>query len=263
MIQNISQNDIPACVHVIREAFLTVANEFGFTADNAPRFTAFAMNEERLAWQYEQEHRPMYAYYDADKIIGYYSLALQDNGECELNNVAVLPSYRHRGIGGKLLLHAFEQAEKRGCAIMKIGIVEENTVLRKWYESYGFIHIGTEKFDFFPFTCGYMEKTLRSLCYCGHDCSGCVTYLATTNNDDALREQSRRFYKEEFGLDIPLGQINCRGGRTDRVLALCRSCPFRKCCKQHHVEACSLCPEYPCNLIADYRKKYVNQCNQI
>ena len=162
MIKTISQNEIPACVHVIRDSFLTVANEYGFTEDNAPRFTAFAMNAERLTWQYEQEHRPMYAYYDADKIVGYYSLALQENGTCELNNLAVLPSYRHRGIGGKLLRHAFEEAERYGKTTMKIGIVEENTVLRKWYESYGFVHIGTEKFDFFPFTCGYMERAVTS-----------------------------------------------------------------------------------------------------
>ena len=41
-----------------------------------------------------------------------------------------------------------------------VGIVEENKVLRKWYENNGFIHIGTKKFDFFPFTCGYMERDL-------------------------------------------------------------------------------------------------------
>ena len=32
---------------------------------------------------------------------------------------------------------------------MNIGIVEENKVLRKWYEENGFIHIGTKKFVFF------------------------------------------------------------------------------------------------------------------
>ena len=47
-----------------------------------------------------------------------------------------------------------------GCKKMSIGIVEENKVLRKWYENNGFIHIGTKKFDFFPFTCGYMERDL-------------------------------------------------------------------------------------------------------
>lgn len=43
---------------------------------------------------------------------------------------------------------------------MNLSFVEENKVLRRWYESYGFIHTKTEKFDFFSFTCGYMEKEL-------------------------------------------------------------------------------------------------------
>lgn len=38
------------------------------------------------------------------------------------------------------------------------GFTEENTPLREWYERYGAEHIGTKKFDFFPFTCGYMKK---------------------------------------------------------------------------------------------------------
>ena len=139
---------------------MTVADEFGFTVDNAPRFTAFAMNDERLSWQYEKEHRPMYAYFDTDKIVGYYSLALLGNGECELNNLAVLPSYRHQGIGKQLLLHSFEKAREMRCTTMKIGIVEENAVLRAWYEAHGFVHTGPEKYDFFPFACGYMKKKL-------------------------------------------------------------------------------------------------------
>ncbi len=43
---------------------------------------------------------------------------------------------------------------------MKLSIVEENTVLRRWYESLGAVHTGTETFDFFPFTCGYMRIEL-------------------------------------------------------------------------------------------------------
>ena len=47
-----------------------------------------------------------------------------------------------------------------GCSQINIGIVEENVKLRKWYETYGAEHIRTEKYDFFPFTCGYMKKML-------------------------------------------------------------------------------------------------------
>lgn len=56
--------------------------------------------------------------------------------------------------------NSFEIAKKLGCATMNIDTVEENMVLRNWYETFGFAHIGTEKFDFFPFTCGYMKKNL-------------------------------------------------------------------------------------------------------
>ncbi len=160
MIREISQEDISQCVNVIRESFSTVANEFGFTEENASRFTAFATTKERLDWQLNSEHRPMYGYFEDNKIVGYYSLLLLDNHECELNNLCVLPEYRHKKLGQKLLENAFDNARKMNCKRMNIGIVEENQVLRKWYEGYGFIHIGTKKFDFFPFTCGYMIKEL-------------------------------------------------------------------------------------------------------
>jgi len=158
MIKEVQQNELSECVKVIRESFKTVADELGFTAENAPRFTAFATTEERLNWHLNGEHRSMYAYYVHGMIVGYYSLLLQENQECELNNVCVLSTYRHKGIGKELLKHAFRVAEELGCRKMNIGIVEENVVLRKWYEAYGFVHTGTQKFDFFPFTCGYMEK---------------------------------------------------------------------------------------------------------
>lgn len=160
MIKEIDKEDIVECVNVIRESFATVADEFGFTVENAPRFTAFATTKERLEWHLYGEHRPMYAFYDNGSIVGYYSLLLQENHECELNNLCVIPAYRHRGIGEALLMNAFQVAKELNCTKMNIGIVEENKVLRKWYEVFGFIHTGTQKFEFFPFTCGYMEKQL-------------------------------------------------------------------------------------------------------
>lgn len=160
MIKEIQQNDLAECVNIIKESFQTVAEEFGFTAENAPRFTAFATTEERLHWHLHGEHRPMYAYYDNGSIVGYYSLLLQENNQCELNNLCVLPDYRHKGIGEALLQHAYQTAKELNCNKINIGIVEENQVLRKWYEALGFMHTGTKKYDFFPFTCGYMEKAL-------------------------------------------------------------------------------------------------------
>lgn len=160
MIKKIMEKDIEECVELIKNSFLTIANQFGFTIENAPRFTAFSTTKDRLLWQFYEEKRPMYAFFEHNTIVGYYSLQLLEDNICELNNLCVLPEYRHKGIGKKLLIHAFKIAKELNCNQMNIGIVEENTVLKKWYESFEFIHIGIEKFDFFPFTCGYMKKEL-------------------------------------------------------------------------------------------------------
>jgi ribosomal protein S18 acetylase RimI-like enzyme len=160
MIRKIERDEIPACVDVIRTSFLTVAQEYNITQENAPRYTAYATTVERLEYQLS-EGRPMFVYIDENmKIVGYYSLNFLENNECELNNLCVLPEYRHMKIGEKLIEHAFSAAKQSECRIMNIGIVEENVKLRKWYELYGFKHIETRKFDFFPFTCGYMRKEL-------------------------------------------------------------------------------------------------------
>ncbi len=159
-IRQVKKTEIKDCVDIIRRSFMTVAEEFGFTEENAPRFTAFATTEERLMWHLEQEKRPMFVYCQDERIVGYYSLLKQSDKECELNNLCVIPEWRHNDIGKKLLRHAFSEAQKMGCSAINIGIVEENVRLREWYEANGAEHIGTKKYDFFPFTCGYMRKKL-------------------------------------------------------------------------------------------------------
>ncbi len=159
MIRPITPKETDVCAALIRESFETVAKEFGFTPENAPRFTAFATTKQRLDYQLLTEHRPMFAFYENGRMVGYYSLHIQGSA-CELNNLCAAPDCRHRKIGERLLSHAFAYAKEMGCDKMRIGIVEENKQLRAWYERFGFVHTGTEKFDFFPFTCGYLQKTL-------------------------------------------------------------------------------------------------------
>ena len=156
MIRAVTPADLAECARVIRASFRTVADDFGLTEENAPRFTAFAVTEERLRRQLDAGDRLMFAD-EADGVLrGFYALRLPDGGGCELGNLAVLPAYRHNGIGGGLLRHALRTAREQGRTEMRLSIVEENAALRRWYEDFGFTHTGTEKFDFFPFTCGYM-----------------------------------------------------------------------------------------------------------
>ena len=160
VIRPVSETDLDACVNLIRNSFETVAAEFGFTKENAPRFTAFATDKKRLITQLH-EKRPMFVCVgEGGNPIGYYSLSHKDTQTVELNNLCVVPEYRHQKLGEQLLLHAIREGMIRGYRHMTLGIVEENKRLRTWYEKYGFVHTGTQKFDFFPFTCGYMTKKL-------------------------------------------------------------------------------------------------------
>ncbi len=148
MIEEISKGNIPECAKVIKDSFLTVATEFNITPQNAPRYVAFSTASEKLSEQYENG-RKMFAYFDNDKISGFYSLEFY-GGECELNNLCVLPEYRHKGVGGELIKHSFSEAEKHSAKKMRISIVEENSELKRWYENYGFVFTHSKNMTFSP-----------------------------------------------------------------------------------------------------------------
>lgn len=158
MIKQIEKENLGGCAELIRTSFLTVADELNITEQNAPRYVAFSVTEQKLSEQYDNG-RMMFAYYENNKPVGFYALDFFDN-KCELNNLCVLPQYRHKGIAKRLLTHSFDIAKQNGASKMKISIVEENKRLKKWYMKFSFVPIYTEKYDFFPFTCGYMEKSL-------------------------------------------------------------------------------------------------------
>lgn len=100
-------------------------------------------------------------------------------------------------------------------------------------------------------------------CFCGHDCSRCITYLATLHDDDTLRLRAQAFYRETFSRDVPLEQIHCRGGRSDDVFFLCRECPFAQCCRERGLTSCAACADEPCDSLRAYQAQYVNRCNQV
>ncbi len=71
MIREVKREELSACADLIRKSFQTVADEFGFTRENAPRFTAFATTEERLIWHMDGEHRLMFLDEEDGRICGY------------------------------------------------------------------------------------------------------------------------------------------------------------------------------------------------
>ncbi|MGN0521862.1 MAG: GNAT family N-acetyltransferase [Eubacterium sp.] len=159
MIEKVkSKEQLNACLNIIHNSFITVADEFRLNKENCPNHTAF-MSIDKLIEQYENG-ADMFLYKHSDKYVGYFSLENNDES-VELNNLSVLPKYRHLGIGKEMVNYAKDFIIKNAKAEkIAIGIIEDNAVLKDWYKQLGFIHTGTRKFKHLPFTVGFMELEL-------------------------------------------------------------------------------------------------------
>lgn len=157
-IRRVRIDELDICTNVIRQSFDTVAKEFGLTADNCPTNAAF-IRTERLVWEINQGTY-FYGLYCDEGLIGFMGLRDKGEGVFELEKLAVLPECRHNVGAGKLLAYACDEAVKMGGNKLTIGIIEENTRLKAWYQKHGYVATGTARFTHLPFTVGFMEKHL-------------------------------------------------------------------------------------------------------
>ncbi|MHB1483358.1 MAG: GNAT family N-acetyltransferase [Saccharofermentanales bacterium] len=154
-INLLSAGNVGEYSEVIRQSFDTVAKDFNLTKENCPRHPSFYTNND-LENKINANYFP-FGYFIDNKFVGFVSLNDKGNGVFSLNNLAVLPEYRHLGIGKILLEFCKDRVKEHGGNKIEIEIIENNAALRSWYSKNGFVHIGTKKFDHLPFTVGFME----------------------------------------------------------------------------------------------------------
>ena len=83
----------------------------------------------------------------------------------------------------------------------------------------------------------------RLIAVCGLDCEKCDAYIATKNDDQALREKTAKLWSELNNAPILPEHINCDGCRVDgRKTVFCdRLCSIRQCALKRGVETCGNC----------------------
>jgi diamine N-acetyltransferase len=152
--------ELDACAALIRAAFQTVADQFGYTPETAPTLPAF-ITVERVKAEVEKGVR-YFSLFDGDRQVG--SVALEqkagDPSTYYLERLAVLPDVRHHGLGVMLLDFAFARAYEAGAQKVSIAIIDENRILKAWYERYGFLETGKKTYPHLPFTVCFMEKAV-------------------------------------------------------------------------------------------------------
>lgn len=91
------------------------------------------------------------------------------------------------------------------------------------------------------------------IAFCGLNCEKCDAFIATKNNDNALREKTAKLWSELNNVLILPEHINCDGCRVNgRKTVFCdKLCPIRQCAMQKGVETCGDCSEMEhCSKIA-------------
>ncbi|MBM7650519.1 ribosomal-protein-alanine N-acetyltransferase [Bacillus ectoiniformans] len=78
------------------------------------------------------------------KVVGYCGMWLVLD-ETQITNIAVLPEYRGKGFGERLLLHAMETAKSKGGSIMTLEVRVSNRPAQGLYEKLGFAPGGIRK----------------------------------------------------------------------------------------------------------------------
>ena len=150
--------DLRTCVDILRESFEGIADQFGLTAESAPTNAAF-ITIERLTRECGNGLE-MFILLDEGVPAGTVGVKKTIEGDFFLEKLGVLPEYRHHGYGKSLVEFIMDKVLSEGGKKIKIGIIEDNSRLKKWYSRMGFDHTGTKSFPHLPYIVGYMERIL-------------------------------------------------------------------------------------------------------
>jgi hypothetical protein len=87
--------------------------------------------------------------------------------------------------------------------------------------------------------------------YCGLDCDQCGAFIATRNNDDALRAKVAKEWATLYNAPIKPEHINCTGCQSTGVKTYyCdQMCEIRKCAMKKSVTTCAQCSDFSCSLV--------------
>jgi GNAT superfamily N-acetyltransferase len=157
-IRDAASEDAAVLAGLIRESFRNVAVRFGLTPENCPKHPSNCTT----------------VWIESDRSRGVRYFILSQNGEsigcvglespspdlCYLERLAVLPGKRLRGFGRMLAEHALACARAGGARKVSIGIIADQTELKRWYADLGFAEVQTKTFQHLPFKVSFMELGL-------------------------------------------------------------------------------------------------------
>lgn len=157
-IKKAGLGDVPVLTGLIRDSYRDVAQRFNLTPENCPKHPSnctpkwIRKDFARGVTYFILEHN--------QKPVGCAALEKPTTDLGYLERLAVLPDYRRRGFGRKLVDHVFDQAADARIKKISIGIIAEQTDLLMWYRKIGFLEADTKEFTHLPFLVTFMMYQL-------------------------------------------------------------------------------------------------------
>ena len=144
-------------VEIIRNSFKTVSLEFGLNEFNCPTHPSL-MTLGRLL-ELEKQAR-LFGLFLTNVQVGFVAIEKANDTLYYMDKLAVLPEYRHKGYGRKLVKFVLSHVKKHKGEKVSLGMIDESAVLKNWYKQLGFKEAGKKNFEHLPFTVCFMEKNL-------------------------------------------------------------------------------------------------------
>lgn len=156
MIKKVAIEELKDCYEVILESFRDVMDELNITRENCSGFSGFLRYEKLLSQV--KKGLTLYGWYEPD-LIGCIGLLTKSSARTQIKYLCVLKTCRHQGIGMNLIHHVENMTSGR----LQLGMIYENTVLFRWYESLGFQVDKIVPYRSKVFHIAFMEKTIEKL----------------------------------------------------------------------------------------------------
>lgn len=136
-----------------------MAQRFGLTSENCPKHPS---NYTKTWVRGDFTRGVDYFILESDgKPMGCGALEMVEDDLCYLERLAVLPQFRRRGHGRRIVDYIMDVANTRGARRMSIGIISAQTNLNQWYRKIGFVEGDTREFKHLPFQVTLMAYDLN------------------------------------------------------------------------------------------------------
>ena len=157
-IREADSDDVSLISGLVSECFRDVAERFNLTLENCPKHPSHYTDE----WVEKDLARGVTYYVLENDVMALGCVAIEkaDSDIFYLERLGVLPEARRNGHGRALVDHIMSQAKRIGAKQISIGIIADDTELKRWYLKMGFVEGETKEFDHLPFFVVFMTFAL-------------------------------------------------------------------------------------------------------